>query len=838
MPAERNRVQEVFDGAVDLDGLDRELYLDSACAGDDELRAAVEHLLQNDPPDGRESLGLGLREVALRDRGLEGRIVSLPHTQALSKAYVRRTMSGQLVSHYEIIERIAEGGMGIVYKAKDLTLERTVAIKFLTSSLVTDENSRLRFFREAKAAAALNHPHICTVHEISEIDKDLYIVMEFIDGDDLTKRIRAGPLPLGEAVSIVIQTGEGLQAAHEQGIVHRDVKSSNIVVTPQKQAKLLDFGLAQFGQVDLSADHSVLGTPSYMSPEQVEGLAPLDSRTDIWSLGVVLYEVITAQLPFQEQYLEALKYSIVNEHPVPPISLRPEIPTEVNTVVEKALQKNPSDRYASVRDLVMALRSAQSGLAPVARPRSGPSQSSSRSIAVLPFLNMSANQENEYFADGLTEEIINALTQVRELRVVSRGSAFAFKGGSRDIQSISERLKVDAVVDGSVRLAKDRLRVTAQLIGVPEGYQLWSQKFDRSKKDVFDLQDELTRKIVESLKLKLVERRSDTFVKHYTDNLAAHEFYLQGRFHLNKQTLVSARRATHCFQEAISCSADYPLPYVGLADSHMLLLWYGLDRSDKLMAEAKKAIEKALHLDDELAAAHCVMGVIRAGYEWDWKEAEQEFLRALALGPGFSTSHFHYAMDYLTPMGQLEDAQKEIEMALQFDPLSLIVVTALGGCLFRRGKYDEAVESLQVTLAMDPTFYHAHWTLGKVFEQKQDFAKALAAFARAKELERDNPSILADLGHCYGKSGQQEKALKVLASLDEISQNTYISPLSRAVVWLGLGDTERTIECLEQAYRDRTRGLVWINVDPRFDSLHSERAFADLTTRIGLPART
>ena len=747
-------------------------------------------------------------------------------------------MTGRIISHYEILQMIGEGGMGVVYKAHDRKLDRTVAIKFLASSLVTDEVSRLRFVREAKAAAALNHPNICTVHEIGEIEKDLFIVMEVVEGQDLAKQIAAEPLPIGEALIIAIQAGEGLQAAHEKGIVHRDVKCSNIMVTPQTRVKILDFGLAQFDQVQLKEDRSFLGTPAYMSPEQVEGMVPLDARTDIWSFGVVLHEMTAGQLPFQEKNTQRLKSSIVHKDQAPPFSLRVEVPLEVDGVIKKALQKKPSDRYNSVREMVLELRLLLSRLESSAHLRSASDSSPLTSILVLPFVNISSDQENEHFTDGLTDEIINALTQIRSLRVVSRSSAFLFKGISRDIRRVSERLQVNAVVDGSVRMAGGRLRVTAQLIGVPGGYQIWSQKFDRAKTQLFDLQDELTQSIVENLKPRLAETTSEIIVKRYTNNLRAHEFYLQGRFFLHQQTHAGARQAANYFQQAIASSADYPLPYVGLAESYMLLIWYGLERSDTLIPEAKNAIDQALRLDYELPAAHCVMGTIHAGYEWDWKEAEQAFLRALALGPGVSTSHFHYAMDYLTPMNRLDEAHQEIEIALRFDPLSPIVSTALGGCLYRQRKYDRAIESLQETLTTDPNFYHTHWTLGKVFEQERDFENALAALTRAKELEDSNPSILADLGHCYGKSGQETDALSILDSLDEMAHDRYVSPLSRAVVHLGLGETEHTLEWLEKAYQDRARGLVWIKVDPRFDSLRSERAFVDLTGRVGLPTGT
>ena len=442
-------------------------------------------------------------------------------------------MIGTTVAHYRILEKLGEGGMGVVYRAEDLTLRRQVALKFLAAHALGRDDQRRRFLHEAQAAAALDHPNICPIHAIEERDDQIFIAMALAEGDNLKRRLASGPLPYREATNIALQVAKGLDAAHAEGIVHRDVKSANIMVTEKGHARVTDFGLAKLPGVELSDPTLVLGTPGYMSPEQVRA-APLDLRTDIWSWGVVCYEMLTGHLPFHGDHPLAVVHAIIHDTPPAPSTIKPDVPRYWDRIVLRALEKSPEDRFGRISDAAAFLERGEAPTSTSGRRRAPPPRDQP-SIAVLPFVDMSADADQEYFCDGIAEEIINALSKIQALRVAARTSSFAFKGKSEDIRAIGRKLKVATVLEGSVRKAGNRLRVTAQLINVADGYHLWSERYDRELEDVFAIQDEIAQNIVKALRVELSEHEKRALERAPTENVEAYEYYLRGRQYFHQE---------------------------------------------------------------------------------------------------------------------------------------------------------------------------------------------------------------------------------------------------------------------------------------------------------------
>jgi serine/threonine protein kinase len=587
-------------------------------------------------------------------------------------------MIGETISHYKITEKLGEGGMGVVYKAEDTRLKRSVALKFLSPELMGSEEWKHRFIREAQAASALDHPSICTTYEIDEIDDQTFIAMSYIEGRSLAERIESGPLEAAEAVRIAIQVAEGLQRAHRKGIVHRDIKPANIMLTDDGHAKILDFGLAKLAdRTRLTKTATVMGTVSYMSPEQARGEA-VNYGADIWSLGVVIYEMLTGEVPFDGANDQAVIYSILNKEPEPISSIREDMPHALDEAVRKMLRKESEERYEDMDSLIGDLKRAQSGLA--ASPM--PEEESSPSIAVLPFTNMSADPDQEYFCDGLAEELINALTQIEDLHVVARTSAFSFKGQQLDVREIGRKLNVATVLEGSVRKAGNRLRITGQLVKVADGYHLWSERYDREMDDVFAIQDEITLAIVDKLKPRLLGEEKAKLAKSRAVDLEAYNLYLRGRWFAGQLAQEAFEKAIECYNQAIKKEPDYAPAYAGLADCHTWLPFVGPFESKKIMPKARKAALKALQLDDNLAEAHSSMALIKSLYDWDWESGEREYKRAIELNPGVAFIHQRYAM-FLMYMGRHDEAINEAERALELDPLSPLQPRRRSGVFLR-----------------------------------------------------------------------------------------------------------------------------------------------------------
>jgi serine/threonine protein kinase/tetratricopeptide (TPR) repeat protein len=743
-------------------------------------------------------------------------------------------MIGETVSHYRILEKLGEGGMGVVYKAEDTRLGRTVALKFLPVSLTTDPDAKERFVREARAASALDHPNICTIHEIDETDDgQMFICMSCYEGEVLKSRIARGQLPLDEAVDIADHIARGLAKAHSRGIVHRDVKPANVLVTEDGEVKLLDFGLAKLAdQTGTTKIGTKIGTARYVSPEQARG-QEVDHRTDIWSLGVVLYEMLAGVPPFQSTNEQALIYAVVNEEPRPVGDLRHETPPELTQVVQRAMSKDPSFRHEDAESFLADLRSAAESLG---APAEGTRRvvHSLPSIAVLPFVDMSPEGDQEYFCDGMAEELINGLTGIERLQVASRTSAFQFKGTGHDVRAIGRELKVGTVLEGSVRKAGNRLRITAQLINVADGYHLWSEKFDRDADDVFAIQDEISLAIVEKLRVKLLGDEKTRLVKRHTDDQEAYSLYLRGRYYWNRRYEGGLRKATAYFQQAIERDPGYALPYVGTADALHIMGYYGFLSPAEAFPQAKAAAMKALEIDDSLGEAHAALGWIGTFYDWDWDAAERRYARALELSPRYATAHEWYAL-HLTAVGRFDEAIAEVRRAQALEPVSLIVNAAVGAILYLTRHHEEATEQLVRTLDMDPSFILPRVWAGDNYTCLGMYEDAIAHLRIAVDAAPDMTYALGSLGCAYALAGQRDEARAVLGRFDELARVRYVSSVHRALPHIGLGEGDRAIESFANGLAERDPLAPWIRVAPVLDPLRGRPGFEALAERMGFP---
>ncbi|RJP70607.1 MAG: hypothetical protein C4532_09100 [Candidatus Abyssobacteria bacterium SURF_17] len=721
-------------------------------------------------------------------------------------------MIGKTISHYKILKKLGEGGMGVVYKAEDTKLKRTVALKFLPPELVQSEEWKERFLREAQAAAALTHPNICTIHEIDELTEGQgFIAMEYVDGKSLADKIESGPLDIDAAINIALRIAEGLKHAHRRGIVHRDIKPANIMVTADGQVKIMDFGLAKLtGKTRLTKTATVMGTVAYMSPEQARGDKDLSHQTDIWSLGVVLYEMLTGRLPFEAETDTGLIYKIINEYPEPVTNRRSDTPGSLASVVEKMLQKDTHCRYENTEELIVDLESVKARASILGGSRSP-------SIAVLPFVNMSADPEQEYFCDGLSEEIINALTKIRDLKVIARTSAFAFKDEKVEIGEIGRRLKVQTVLEGSVRKVGNRLRITAQLVDTSGGHHLWSERYDRELVDIFAIQDEITLAIVDNLKPMLLGEEKAKLEQRQTVDLEAYNLYLKGRWFLWKRTEEGFEKAFEYFNQAIAKAPTYAPAYAGVADSYALRTVVTMLPAGEDSTKARDAAMKALEFDDTLAEAHVSLGLVKTNYEWDWEGAEREYKRAIELNPGYAMGHAFYAA-HLYRMTRFDEALEEVKYARHLDPLSLTTNFFAGMIFFYAGRYDNALAALSSTIEMDRSVIFAHAYRGLCYWRKAMLEEAMAEFEKEKSISGEfSPMADGCIGIHHALIGNMEEARKKLRELQKRSTTAYFQSYPLAMLCLAIGDTEQGFELLEKAYEERDSALTFIKVQAAFD---------------------
>jgi len=741
-------------------------------------------------------------------------------------------MIGQTISHYRILEKLGEGGMGVVYKAEDTKLQRMVALKFLSSELTREPEAKARFVREARAAAALDHANICTVHEIDEAEDRIFIAMAFIEGQSLKEKIQTGPLALPEALDLVAQVAEGLREAHEKGMIHRDIKPANIMITPGGQAKILDFGLAiSPGATRVTRLGTTLGTIGYMSPEQAQAQA-VDHRTDIWSTGVMLYEMVTGKLPFQADHEQATIHLILNEEPPRIRSHRSDAPRQLEEIIEKCLSKATGERYENAEALKKDLELLVESLKPGTVKRKASAQESKPSIAVLPFRDMSSQRDQDYFCEGIAEELINALVRLKGLHVAARTSAFQFKNRDVDIQKIGEQLKVKTVLEGSIRKAGNRLRITAQLINVEDGYHIWSEKYDRDLEDIFAIQDEISLAIVDKLKVKLLGEERSGLVKRHTVDQEAHNLYLKGLYFWNRRLEGGMKLAMEHFHQAIEKDPDYALAHVGVADTYNVTGIFGYAPPNETFPRAKAAVHRALEIDDSLGEAHASQGFTAMCFDWDWPAAEREFKRAIELNPAYATAHEWYAL-YLVAIGRFDEGLMKALRARELDPLSLMINAIVGIAYAYAHRHDESIEALKKVLEMDPNFIFAHTylVLPLVLTGRRD--EAIEFMRRVEPLAVEHAYTLGHFGAAYAVAGRSDDALRILDQLDELARRRYVSPVYSAYVYAGLGETDKMLDCLEEAFQERCPMLIFVKHHEVYNRFQSNQRYQSLLKKIG-----
>jgi serine/threonine protein kinase/Tfp pilus assembly protein PilF len=743
---------------------------------------------------------------------------------------------GKTVSHFEILEKLGEGGMGIVYKARDTHLSRFVAIKVLPPEKIANPERKRRFVQEAKSASTLNHPNIITVYDIDHRNGLDFIAMEYVAGKPLQRMIpREGVAP-EEVVKYAVQIVGALAAAHRAGIIHRDLKPSNIMVREDGLVKVLDFGLAklverQISESDATATEMVrtgreeiVGTAAYMSPEQVERRR-LDARSDIFSFGAVLYEMLAGRRPFEGDSSIVVMAAVVQKEPKPLGESAVKVPPELAGVAARCLQKDPERRYQTAEELRAALESCERGAAK--DPESFPS------IAVLPFLNMSRDEEDEYFSDGLTEELINALTQVAGLRVVSRTSVFRYKGVAGDICKVGRKLRVGMALEGSVRRAKNRVRVTAQLVKVDDGYHVWSQRYDREMKDIFDLQDELARAIVETLEVKLVGDQKQQLVKARAVSPKAHELLLKGRYYFFKYTRKGFEQANEYFEKARMEDSENPLVYAWSASVRCETAIYGLAPPREVMPDAKREALRALELDDTVADAHQILATIRHFYEWDWPGAEREYQRAIELNPSDSAAYPHYA-ELLADTDRFDESIPQARQAVRLDPVSTDTNRALADMLWLARRYDEAIEQCHRTLEFSPDCWFAHLLLGAAHTIQGQWEEALRAVDQMRSLAPGEPACEGVAGWILASAGRRAEASRIVADLIERRSGAYFPATVIAWTYLGLGENDEVFKWLDIACDERDGTLCMMKANPASDPLRSDPRFVALLKKMGL----
>jgi serine/threonine protein kinase/Tfp pilus assembly protein PilF len=749
---------------------------------------------------------------------------------------------GKTISHYRIVQELGHGGMGVVYKAEDTKLGRLVALKFLSEGLSKSSETIEMFEREARAASALNHPNICTVHDIDEHNGRQFIVMELLEGQTLKSRIAAGPLDAEFVTRIGVQIADALETSHSRSIVHRDVKPANIFILPRGQVKLLDFGIAKLVEPLSDSDKTAsataphIGTVPYMAPEQLRR-EPSDHRVDIWALGIVLYEMTAGELPFRGGSSFITSSAILHDPPVP---LPRSAPAGLRKVILRCLSKEPGGRYQRAGEVRAVLEALSPKSAAAPRPRTKAlakvQRARIRSLAVLPLENLSGNSEEEFFADGMTDALITTLAQIRSLRVISRTSVMRYKGARRALAEIGRELNVDALVEGTVLRSGDRVRISAQLIHASTDTMLWAKTYSGGLRDVLALQSEVAAAIAHEIEVELTPQEQARLTAPGVVDPEAYEAFLKGRYHWARRNPESLMKAQDYLRRAVSLDPANALFHAGLADAYRDLGWdlFAVLPPAEVYPKAKTSAKRALELDANCAEAHAALAWIATGYDWDWETAEKEFKRSIDIKPGYGFVHIWYS-HFLKAMGRDQESFTESKRALECDPIGLVLMMHMGWYYCYTRQYDRAVEQLQKTLDLDSNFLAARMFLGETYEQLGMFDRAIDEFENAVVISGRRPLYLAGLGHAYAASGQPDKAVQIIQELQQASAIRYVPARVIAEIYIGLGDKDSAFEWLEKAYEQRNGWLVHINSNPRYDSLHSDARYEDLLRRMNLP---
>jgi Serine/threonine protein kinase len=880
-PERWQQIEQVLRTVLEFEPAERTAILDRECAGDAGLRAEVESLIASAGP--AESFLTG---------------------NALNDAYVllvdgeSESLIGHQIGHYLIQKQLGSGGMGDVYLAQDIGLERNVALKLVDPAVTSDNATRARFLREARLASSLDHPNICTIHEVGEAEGRLFIAMQYVEGETLRRVIDGRALSLDSVLSIALQVADALSAAHSQGIIHRDIKSENIIITPRGQAKVLDFGLAKLleqaeGETEthLTMTGAVMGTPIAMSPEQARG-DRVDHRSDIFSFGVVLYEMATGRIPFSGRSRADVISALLNQTQTPAHDLNQEITAGLSALMDRALAKEALDRYQGMDEVIADLRKAvrevggldrlfsssdlQRGVVPLVPPRrrvragvfGSRIQSrvaivgltilavflvglalaiyfsrreptlpnvSIKSIAVLPFKPLVAGSRDEALELGMADTLINKLSNIKEVNVRPLSAVRQYTGLQQDAATAGREQKVDAVLDGSIQRSGEKIRVTVRFVRVADGHEIWSEQFDEKLTDIFSVQDSVSSKVSGLLAITLTGDEKERLTKRQTGDVEAYQLYLIGRFHLNRLTDDGIWKGRDYFQKAIDKDPNYALAYAGMADAYNRLSGFNVISPREGFPRARVAALKALELDDKLAEAHATLAVVKLLYDWDWTGAEGEFKRALEINPSYSDGHQSYGNYLSQVMGRYDEALTEMRRAQELDPLSVEKSVGIGDVFFYQRRYDQALEQYQKVLEMDPNSGFTHWALGNVYLQKKSYEEAIAEYQKAIPLSGDSPDEPASLACAYALSGKRQAAQLILDDLNNRSKRRYISPAVIAFIYAALGEKDEAFRLLENAFEGRDFILVLLNEAPQFDGLRSDARFADLVRRVGLP---
>ncbi len=779
-----------------------------------------------------------------------------------------------LANRYEIIEELGKGGMGRVYKVNDTEIKERVALKLLKHEIASDENTIERFRNELKIARRVSHKYVCRMYDIGREEEKYFITMEYVEGEDLKSHIRKKErLSTEDAIGITKQICEGLVEAHRLGVVHRDLKPQNIMIDKQGDARIMDFGIARSLEAPgVTATGVIIGTPDYISPEQAEGEAA-DQRSDIYSLGVILYELVTGSVPFRGDTALSVAIKHKTQLPQDPRKLNPDICEDLSRLILICMEKDRNRRYQTAADLLSDLRNIEGGfpLGTKIRPRRETfvtalirkkffvpvlviavaiiviivwqlfpqrdavfTPSGVPSIAVLPFADLSPHKDQEYFCDGMTDDIITKLSGINELKVISRTSVMRYKNSDKDIKKIGQELNVATVLEGSIQKERDKIRINVQLINMEDGFHLWAETYDQKLAGIFDIQDEISQAITEALRIELIDKEKALLVKRYTENLEAYNLYLKGRYFWNKRTEEGYQKSLEYFQEAIEKDPTYALAYTGIADYYNLLGYYDYLPPKEAFPKAKAAAEKALEMDETLAEAHNSLAMVKENYDWDWKGAEREYRRAIELNPNYATAHQWYA-GYLGAMGRHDESIAENKQAQELDPLSPIIGADLGTNFISARQYDQAIKEFQKVLEMDPDYIVAHLFLGMAYAGKEMYDEAIAALQKAQSLSGDDDSLMnVFLGVIYSLSGKKDEAKKVLNKVIELSKHSYVSPWGISLIYVGLGQKDQAFEWLEKAYDERDHWMSSLKVLPIFDSIRSDPRFIALLKKMNL----